>query len=206
MITQDRLKQLFDYDAGTGEFRFLPRARSEFATDRAFSIFKTKCQGKVAGWGHVAGYISIRIDGRDYLAHRLAWLWMTGALPENEVDHVNGNRSDNRFSNLRSVSKLENSHNQSIRITNKSGHNGVFWDGRRRAWRVDLMNEGRSIYLGQFKTIEEATAARKAGERALGFNRGHGKPRQGEYYKRRRRSVSLPGAQASVHEEKQRAK
>lgn len=194
MVTQERLKQLFSYDAETGTFVFLARGAEEFATVRAASIFRTKCQGKVAGWKHVAGYTSIRIDGSDYLAHRLAWLYVTGEHAANEIDHVNGDRSDNRFKNLRAVTKLENAHNQSLRVTNKSGINGVF--PSRGRWRAEIVSEGRSIYLGEYKTREEGIAARRGAEKILGFHRGHGKARAGDYYKPRRKLARSPQIKA----------
>lgn len=191
-VTQQRLLELFDYNPETGQFIFKQRPREEFYDFRAFRTFQGKCVGKVAGWRHVAGYTSIRVDGGSYLAHRLAWLYCHGEWPPHEIDHKNGDRADNRLQNLRPATKKENSRNQSLRITNKSGVNGVIWDKRKKAWRADVTYNSRFIYLGQFKTIEEAAAARKAGERVLGFHAGHGKQRVA-IYKGRRRS----GAAAS---------
>lgn len=187
-LTQTRLQSLFDYDPKTGDFTFLPRGDEEFATPRAAAIFRTKCLGKVAGWRHAAGYVAISVDGRTYLAHRLAWLWTTGTWPDDEIDHQNGDRADNRIANLRAVSKVENSHNQSLRVTNKSGATGVFFEARRNSWLATILNLGRSIHLGYFKTFEEACAARKGAERALRFDKGHGKARvDSRYYKPRGR-------------------
>lgn len=183
--TQDRVRQLFDYDEGTGVLTFRARPVSEFATPRAAATFAGKCEGKPAGWRHVAGYVAMRVDGKDMLAHRVAWLWCHGVLPDDEIDHINGDRSDNRLGNLRLATKVENSHNQSLRVTNKSGVNGVFKDSRRGGWRVEIVCLGRSRYLGAYKTIEEAAAARRGAEKALGFHRGHGKDRVGDYYKPR---------------------
>jgi hypothetical protein len=193
VITRDRLNHLLTYDPETGNFTFLPRADCEFATPRAAAIFRAKCEGKVAGWRHSAGYISIKIDGAEYLAHRLAWLWHTGQLPDDEIDHINGNRADNRLANLREVTKLENSHNQSLRVTNTSGTNGVF--PSRGRWRAEIVTEGKSVYLGEFRTQAEGVAARRGAEKILGFHRGHGKARTGDYYKPRH-SVPLPKIEA----------
>ena len=183
-MTQSRLKELFAYDPQTGVLTFLPRPLEDFATPRAAAIFKSKCEGKPAGWKHVAGYVSVKIGEGSYLAHRLAWLWMTGAFPDAEVDHINGVRSDNRWANLRAATKQENSHNQSLRLTNKTGVNGV-GIGRRGNFRAEVTIDGKARYLGEFKTLAEAVAARKAADRVLGFHKGHGKARTGEYYRPR---------------------
>jgi len=180
-ITQARLRALFNYDPGTGQFTFLPRSDEEFATPRAAAIFKGKNLGKVAGWRHALGYSVINVDGKPALAHRMAWLWVTGELPAEEIDHINGDRGDNRFANLRSVTKVENCHNQSLHHTNTSGVAGVMWDKRRSVWRAEIKSNDRMIYLGQFKTIEEAAAARKGAMKVLGWHRGHGKERVADY-------------------------
>lgn len=192
-LNQTRLRELFDYNQLTGEFVFRERAAHEFATPRAAAIFKTKCLGKTAGWRHAAGYVAIKIDAGTYLAHRLAWLWVTGDWPTEEIDHINGNRADNRLTNLRAVSKLENSHNQSLRVTNKSGATGVFFETRRQRWLATILNQGKATHLGYFQTFDEACAARKGAEKVLKFARGHGKARvDARYYKPKRLRLSGP--------------
>jgi hypothetical protein len=140
-----------------------------------------------------------------YLAHRVIWLWVYGVMPgvEDEVDHINHKRSDNRLENLRLASKIVNAHNQSLHRANKSGVNGVFFDTRRSLWRVDVRSGNRRMSLS-FKTRPEAVACRKGIDRALGFASGHGAPRTEMYYDHRRkvRSVSAalePGPEPSSH-------
>lgn len=181
MITQAQIRQLYSYSPDSGAFVFLPRPEQMFKTYRAWSIFQKKSLGKVAGWRNALGYWTINVDGKPQLAHRMAWLWMTGEMPADEVDHINGDRSDNRFANLRSVTKVENCHNQSLHHANKTGVSGVMWDKRRGAWRAEIKSNDRVIYLGQFKTIEEAAAARKGAMKALGWHSGHGKQRVADY-------------------------
>jgi len=188
MLNLERLQTLFTYDATTGVFTFKPRALSEFATLKASRTFATKCEGKTAGWRHSAGYVSIKIDGAEYLAHRLAWLYAHGEWPEHEVDHINGDRADNRLANLRAVDKQTNSQNQSLRVTNTSGVMGVHQDRRRGGWKAEICFKGKNIYLGNFPSLDCAAAARHGAQRALGFSAGHGKPRTADYYKPRVRN------------------
>lgn len=110
MITQERLKQLLDYDPDTGEFTW--------KLDRSGTVLA----GSVAGTVKSSGYIDIRVDGKLYKAHRLAWLYFYGYLPEYFIDHINNNRRDNKIINLRSASKLQNSHN---RLTNNSSKSKI---------------------------------------------------------------------------------
>jgi hypothetical protein len=202
MLTQERANQLFEYTETTGDLRFKPRPESEFATHRAFKIFQSKCEGKIAGWKHCAGYVSLRVDGKDWLAHRLIWLMATGEIPDGEIDHKNGDRSDNRLSNLRVVTKTENARNQSLRLNNSTGVNGVIWDTRRSAFRAEITLDGRLVYLGQFKTVEEAGAARQGAEKVAGFSRGHGKrPKENYYRPRKSKALHAPNGFKPVDNE-----
>jgi hypothetical protein len=125
--------------------------------------------------GHVAtGYIRIKINGRAYPAHRLAWLYHFGHHPANEVDHINHVRDDNRIINLRESTSQENSRNLTIRSDNKSGVTGVHWNKRDSRWRSQIVVDGIMIYLGGYRDIEAATAARKLAEYMHGFHENHG--------------------------------
>ncbi|NTG86184.1 HNH endonuclease [Agrobacterium rhizogenes] len=171
--TQARVCEYFNYDPETGLLTFKERPRSEFSAARYSSHLKRI--GSPAGAVNSGGYQKVLVDGTYHSAHRIIWLMVTGdwvKYPEFEIDHINGDPSDNRISNLRKVTKSENQRNAGKRITNTSGIHGVNWkargddDGR---WVARIWNGPKHVYLGQFKTLHEARIARKAAERVLGF-------------------------------------
>lgn len=161
MPTQARLTEVLAYDEATGVFVWRKKRGRQAA-------------GSVAGSPHNAGYWSIRVDGRPFLAHRLAWLYVRGDWPT-EIDHINGDRSDNRIANLRQVTRQQNCRNAAMRSHNKTGVNGVAYYPRHRRFRVIMSVDGKSRYLGSFKTLEEATAVRKSADAGIPFSDRHGK-------------------------------
>ena len=162
MLTQDRLKELLHYFPVEGIFV----RRVSRGSRRA---------GSIAGGPHVEGYIRIGVDYEDYLAHRLAFLYMEGWMPV-EVDHENHIRDDNRWENLRAATSAVNGRNSSRRTDSISGFTGVNWDKRRNKWRVRIYVDGREIYLGLYDVLEDAVAARKAADIKYGFHPNHGAP------------------------------
>lgn len=155
LITQEHLKSLLTYDPNTGELRNRvhrnPRAP----------------KGARAGSLTTDGYISVAIYGRRYQAHRLIWLYMTGEWPSLEIDHINRDRRDNRWENLRVVSRLHNSWNTSGHAKAKSGIKGVAYVSRSGKWQVQMRVRGQTHYIGVYSTIEEAACARAEAERIL---------------------------------------
>lgn len=149
-LDQSRLKEILDYDANTGFFYWKTR------------ISNNVSDGDIAGSVSCHGYVLISIDGRKHRAHRLAWLWVYGRFPSQQIDHINRVRSDNRIKNLREVTPGENQHNYPVPKHNKSGVVGVHWYNRAQKWRARIMINGRHKELGLFDTIEEASAARGA--------------------------------------------
>lgn len=147
MLTQSRLKQVLSYNPETGLFTWtLPQSR------RAKS-------GSVAGSRRPNGYINIGVDGVRYLAHRLAWLYMHGEFVK-EIDHANGNRSDNRLSNLRSCSRENNAHNLSKPSHgHTSRHKGVHWAADRDKWATQICFRGKRKLVGRYKDEDAAGAA-----------------------------------------------
>jgi hypothetical protein len=105
------------------------------------------------------GYVEIGVDGRRYQAHRLAFLMMTGAWPEDCLDHINGARADNRWSNIRQASACENARNSCRPVNNRSGFKGVSWKARNRKWVAQIAVQNRKIHIGLFDTAEAAHAA-----------------------------------------------
>lgn len=163
MLTADEAFELISYDPATGLFRWKK------------SHSKRIWPGKQAGSTASDGYVHIGLANKVYKAHRLAWLLMTGLWPKEQVDHINGNRSDNRWVNLRQVSNLENARNRSASRNNKSGVTGVYWDKQRSKWRARIKVGEKKIELGAFSDIREAERARKNAEVNFGFHPNHGR-------------------------------
>lgn len=145
-LTQERLKDQFYYDPGTGVFT---------------SRFKRNKWPDGREMGHVTkhGYVQFRVDGAMYMAHRLAWLYMTGSFPKNGTDHINRNRSDNRWVNLREATQSENTQNTSAYSSNKSGFPGVSFHTKVGRWRAAIQQGRKHIHLGYFGTAEQASIA-----------------------------------------------
>lgn len=139
------------YDPETGAFTWI-RARR----DRV---------GKEAGAIDSAGHRQIRLHGRLYMAHRLAWLYMTGNFPEMAIDHANGVRSDNSWCNLREATPSQNGANCKLSVRNTSGAKGVFLERLTGRWNAYVRVQRKSVYLGTFDTVEEASQAYAQGAR-----------------------------------------
>jgi hypothetical protein len=153
ILTQERLKELLSYDPETGVFVWVKQVSS-----RALL-------GGVAGSNRRDGYRRIKIDRAEFLTHRLAWLYMTGAFPPNETDHINMDKSDNRFFNLRAVTHSENQHNKGKQKNNKSGFKGVSYYKQTQKWYAAIKLNAVKKSLGYFLTPEEASAAYLAAQR-----------------------------------------
>jgi hypothetical protein len=125
--------------------------------------------GKAAGHVDVSGYIRIRVKARNYSAHRLAWLHTHGHWPSGQIDHINGNRDDNRLANLRDVTAAINQHNRrKVSANNRStGLLGVGRVSRSKTFEARIRVNGESVYLGSFKTPEAAHEAYVKAKREL---------------------------------------
>lgn len=135
-------------------------------------------QGDEAGCIGTTGYVQIRFKTKLYKAHRLAWLFMTGRWPTDQLDHKNGCESDNRWRNIREVSNQQNAMNQAIPNRNKSGVIGVAFYKRTGRFEAYITYKYQRIPLGTYKTIEEAMVARTNAEIYYGFKEGHGRKRR----------------------------
>jgi hypothetical protein len=170
------LAELISYDPETGLMQWLPRSDEMFASKRAAATWNTRYAGHAAltalGLG---GYREGRIFYRLHRAHRVAYTLMHGHWPEHEIDHINGNRVDNRFVNLRAVTHAENCRNARLRSHNASGVHGVSWFARDNTWQVHITRERQRFYLGRFENKADAIAARRAAEAELGFHKNHGR-------------------------------
>ena len=148
MLTQDRLKELLNYDPETGIFT------------RKTSIAGHKV-GSISGASQNKGYIQMYVDSKNYLAHRLAWLYVYGCWPKYQIDHINRNKKDNRIVNLRDVSNSTNQHNIGIRSHNVSGVTGVVWNSRNQKWVAQLIYQNKRYHIGTYTNVEDAKIARE---------------------------------------------
>lgn len=145
MITQDELKKFFFYDPNTGLFTRLIK------TARRHKV------GEVAGNYYGNGYMRLMIKGKEYMLHRLAWLYVYGEMPaDKQIDHINCIKDDNRINNLRLATGYQNSSNQKISRRNTTGHKGVVLNKRLGKYQAQCMSRGKYYYLGVFATIAEA--------------------------------------------------
>lgn len=150
-ITKEELSSLLTYDPLTGVFLW-----KESGAGRRRNL--------KAGGFDSDGSIGIMINGVSHKAHKLAWIYHCGAMPEKQIDHINRDRSDNRIDNLRDVSSAENCRNRGIGSDNKSGVNGVYKNKPSNKWHVQIKVKGKRIHLGMFDEIKDAAEARAIAE------------------------------------------
>lgn len=157
--TVERVRELLDYDPVTGALRW----RVTRGPARA---------GMVAGninSGLRGGYRVVMVDGKSCRAHRIAWAIYYGEHPVKDIDHIDGNRSNNAISNLRLATQSQNNANMRLFKNSTSGVKGVTWDKRRNCWRAHIVFEGKQRHLGRYPSREQAAAARRvAAERLYG--------------------------------------
>ena len=158
-ITFDEANQLFSYNPETG---FLINKRNR---GRARA-------GCVVGGVGSYGYIVFGFGGKIYSVHRVAWLLSYGEWPKECIDHINGDPTDNRLSNLRAVSKADNNKNSKMRKGNTSGVTGVYWNAEKKFWGARINKE--PIELGEYSDWFEAVCARKSAEHKYGYHPNHG--------------------------------
>lgn len=172
------LASFVSYCPLTGNFTWLERPKSAFkgenqaSADRWNSRFSGKC---VQATDFGSGYLKFVICGKRINAHRLAWALSYGVWPSGQIDHVDGDRTNNRLSNLRVVSPQGNSRNKKVYKSSRSGITGVAWHSKSNRWHARIGIEGKVLHLGVFPTIELAIVARQNAERTYGFHENHGR-------------------------------
>lgn len=163
------LWSVLDYNPDTGLFRWKPRGKSRFDNRHAGNEALT---ARVVGYcvGHIHGH------GGRVGAHRVAFKMVYGRDPAGEIDHINGDRADNRIANLRDVSRTINARNAARPRTNSSGLVGVSYRRDKHKWRAHITVDRQMLHLGYFNSCEAAIEARQAAERKYGFHLNHGRP------------------------------
>lgn len=166
MTDAELVKKLFYYDYETGNF---------------YRVYKLswkrnlyKCPIVQIKNVNNNGYYQVNFQGRPYAIHRLIFLYVNGFYPENDVDHVDGNRLNNKWSNLREVTRQENLKNVGLRTDNSTGIVGVSLRKDTKKYTAYIEVDGVRIRLGSFKNINEARNARKEAEIKYNFHKNHG--------------------------------
>jgi hypothetical protein len=146
MITQQRLHELFEY-------------RDDGNLIRKVSVQSNAKKGDVIGSVNNDGYLCVMVDRKPYRVHRLIFLYHHGYLTDGlQMDHIDGNRTNNRIENLREVTKSQNKMNSKLAANNTSGVKGVYWHKRIQKWTSNIRLNRKHIHLGYYDTIEEAVA------------------------------------------------
>ena len=146
-VTQEEIKRKLRYEPTTGIFYWVCNSGPAKAGDVAGCLDKR------------TGYVRIQLDGKNYLAHRLAWFYMLGRWPKEQIDHIDSVRSNNRFSNLREASHAQNQWNKALQKNNSSGHKGVCWNKGLNKWQAGIRVSNKYLLIGCFETAEAAAKA-----------------------------------------------
>jgi hypothetical protein len=152
ILTYERAHEVLVYDAETGALNW--RVGRPGAP-----------KGALVGTRSSHGYTQVEVDYRLYKAHRVIWLMQTAHWPKHQVDHINGMRADNRWSNLREATPLQNSRNRRPSMKNSTGRIGVAFDRRREKWNAYIGVDGKTINLGFYAEMSAAVAVREAAEK-----------------------------------------
>lgn len=171
--TIEALSALIRCDADAGLLFWRERQREMFPTGRAHSIWNARYAGKQAFTAKDRdGYFQGSFLGQRLRTHRVVWALTHGEWPD-VVDHIDGDRTNNRIGNLRNVSQGDNNRNVRMRSGNTSGRVGVCWIAARDRWKASIMRDGKPVTLGWFREFADAVAARELAERDLGFHQNH---------------------------------
>ena len=162
MLTQDLVRSLFNYNPDTGELSYINKSG------------RGKRKDKKVGCISTYGYLTVWVGGSVCQLHRVVWVYVYGQLPFYGIDHINGDRLDNRILNLRDVDQSENTKNRRKSKNNTSGFNGVFWDNKLNKWRARVSVNKSIIYLGSFTNKDDAIAARIEANIKYGYHKNHG--------------------------------
>jgi len=180
-LTQISLKEWLYYSPTTGIFTWLIRDPIFYTTLAAAKSRNTRFAGLPAGYNHKTHsgktYITIEIMNAPYQAHRLAYLYMLGRWPIDQIDHADGNGLNNIWSNLSDATSLDNARNQRLRKDNTSSHSGVTYKVKQNLWVARIGVNKKRIHLGYFQNLLAAITARNAANILYNFHPNHGQER-----------------------------
>lgn len=166
------LRDHFTYDRASGDLRWKKRPRDQFKSARDYKAWNTLYAEKLAGTILSNGYLSVRLFGVRYNAHRVIYKLVTGEDPSETIDHIDRDPNNNRWANLRVATYAQQQHNQPRQKNNTSGFVGV--SRQHGKWRAEIGVDWKSIHLGSYETKEEAAAVRRLAERRI----------RGKFYKK----------------------
>lgn len=174
-LTPELLREVLNYNPETGILTWNRRDRKFFKGYSHYIGWNKRFEGKEAFTSkNSEGYKTGTLLGNCVKAHRICWVLAYGEWPYN-VDHINGDTSDNRLLNLRDVSRSINLKNQRMKNSNTSGRVGVYWHKKSQKWQAIVGSERKCFYLGLFDTKEDAIKAREKAEAKLDFHENHGR-------------------------------
>ncbi len=162
------LRTILRYDPDTGKLYWRLRPATLFQSDLRIAAWNARFAGSEAFTANDGkGYRVGNIFNKKHKAHRVVWAMETGAWPSHQIDHVNGNKTDNRLKNLREATNAENSRNRGANSNNRSGAKGVSWSKQKSKWVATIWTNGKLKTLGHFHDVEEAAAAYAKGSTAI---------------------------------------
>lgn len=178
MISHQYVKECINYNPNTGIVTWKVRPSCHFKNSRSQKIWNSRFSGKNTGTPLSRNKTGIThlvfgLNSKVFFLHRVIWLLVYGAWPENQIDHCYGDGTNNKLSNLRDVSPSQNNKNQPRHSNNTSGITGVRQSHSK--WCAEIGTNGKNIYLGTFNTIFDAACARKSAERMFGYHENHGR-------------------------------
>jgi len=165
IITQTRLKELLYYNKQFGIFVWKKRNNN---------AWNARHEGKIAGSINSNGYAHLRINRVAYYNHRLALLYVDGVMPPQDVDHINGDKTDNSYKNLRYATRAINAKNTKLRTKSKTGISGVS-ETLSGKWIVYVWENYKKIFLGTHDCFFDACCSRKSAELRHGYHKNHGR-------------------------------
>lgn len=170
------LRKLLQYDPETGKLFWRQRPLEMFPCEQAGNTWNSKHAGIEAFiTPDSKGYMTGKIFDRRYKAHRVIWVMVNDEWPRNQIDHINGNRTDNRIANLRHVTSQENARNSKRSKRNTTGVSGVSYRPLAKVYVAQIRVNKKSLYLGAYSDLDDARKARKMAERKYGFHPNHGR-------------------------------
>jgi hypothetical protein len=170
----DVLRQLLDYNPETGILTWKFRPRKFCKTDHEQVRWNKRFSGKQAGLKAKDGYLVMCVLNKQYKAHRVCWSLHWGREPQGQIDHINGDKTDNKINNLRDVSARENATNRKRISRNKSGYTGVS-QGSFGKWLAYISTKEDRLFLGSFNCVTSAALKRRMAEIQYGYHENHGR-------------------------------